>query len=998
MRHLPRRCPTLEHPPRPEIRIPRQWTLPYRGAVSALLAIACLILLVSCATNPAADPKHLAETMKLQGVTLNDPISPVPHDGPIVLTSAKNEWTDFTIQVSGLLPSTDKTRYVLRIHPLQSTSDNAAIAPANYSAYQVLPMPVDVNRAGFVRHTGLFAQDQRVPRALLPAPIDNGAINLSALRSPADPTNPQSRAGSSAGDTVLLWVDIHVPPETAPGEYAARCDLLVTGSDRPIATVPLKMTVHDFVLSDERHLVMVSQLEWRDLERLYPERFEAVTPRLMNRNDPRYGDALRTLDQIVTLAQQHRAQVVIPKIQPIVKWPAGKPPQVDWENFDSIVMPWMKGEVFADKTPVQFWPLPEIDFLGNYPQESQLAYWVNAAMHFNQYGWLGRSPVFLEKRTPGRVTAAESIQLSNEAAQVLAVHPDVRVLSPLEEDQVQFTSPNNPALIRPETTERLQVAAKSLVFAPPIQSWPSDVARPQRWLRTDLPGLLPYIGAGGDERDVRLWAWLAYLRDANLILWDGTLPKTTKPSQPADPNQVVWFYPGQWFGVDEPIPTIQLKWLRRAQQDFEYLYLARQRGERLNAVVMARLITKPVEIQPHQAPDPTYALMCGTTDPAAWADAQRLLARTILLQEPGREVDPARRHELNLQTLQWIQPQERPYLMGRTTSWLWDRLNQHGGNWIDLRVGIDIYNASDSTPDQNLLQWTFVPPAWQVQPQPTAIPALRTYQVQRFNMDAKVNLDEVQGVRHRPVEITFTHGFTQRTSPLRLLLPVAKSERREGNAPKFDGSLEDWDAADAIQDGPLVRMLNRPALQRHDLQFATTPSQIYTSWANQNFYLAFKLGGVSAVDARSTRNFVDYQLGRAWGEDLAEVLIQPIYVDNTVGPVLHVVCKPSGHWVERKLDPKTHADPWQPFEGTGIRYASTIDAGEWRGEVSIPWDALIDRERGIPRLLRFNFSQHRTATGESATWAGPVDFGKDDSFMGLIHLREADTPGMGYAR
>ena len=34
---------------------------------------------------------------------------------------------------------------------------------------------------------------------------------------------------------------------------------------------------------------------------------------------------------------------------------------------------------------------------------------------------------------------------------------------------------------------------------------------------------------------------------------------------------------------------------------------------------------------------------------------------------------------------------------------------------------------------------------------------------------------------------------------------------------------------------------------------------------------------------------------------------------------------------------------------------------------------------------------HRTATGESASWAGPVDFGRDDAFTGLLVLRGLDA-------
>jgi hypothetical protein len=194
-------------------------------------------------------------------------------------------------------------------------------------------------------------------------------------------------------------------------------------------------------------------------------------------------------------------------------------------------------------------------------------------------------------------------------------------------------------------------------------------------------------------------------------------------------------------------------------------------------------------------------------------------------------------------------------------------------------------------------------------------------------------------------------------------------------------------------------MLSRPTVQRQEIRAASTTSRVYTAWAEDNFYVAFALQGITPANLlKGSQNFVDYESRRAWGEDLCGVLIQPVFDDNSVGPVLHVVCKPSGLWVERKLDARLHANPWQPLEGTGVRYRAVIEnSTDWRGELAIPWRAICDADRGVPSLLRFNFVQHRTATGESASWAGPVDFGRDDAFTGVLYLREARVPGMGAA-
>jgi hypothetical protein len=248
-------------------------------------------------------------------------------------------------------------------------------------------------------------------------------------------------------------------------------------------------------------------------------------------------------------------------------------------------------------------------------------------------------------------------------------------------------------------------------------------------------------------------------------------------------------------------------------------------------------------------------------------------------------------------------------------------------------------------------------------------------------------------VEHRPVQVTFTNGYNNKQTPLTLVLPVGNTDRREAGL-QIDGLLNDWSADDAIQDGPMVKMFNRPALQAGELQAAANPAQVFTTWSEDNFYVAYKLTGISQSANRTVHNEVIFPFRRAWGEDLCQILIQPIYADNTRGPALHVICKPSGAtWIERKGDLRA-ADPWQAYEGAGIRYWATISGPDWRGEVAIPWKAINAPDKRLPVMLRFNFIQHVQDTGESSSWAGPVDSGGDDEFTGVLVLREPQTPGM----
>ena len=913
-----------------------------------LIVFPLLALLACCGSTPQPPatveqaipaPAVATDSGKLRGLDLDDLSNPQPTDGDPAIAASKNEWTNVCLRVAPT-PGLSDGSYSIRLGDFSLIGAAGSISSDNASLFQILAMPVDVNRAGYVRHTGQSTRNQLLPRALFPIDMKHGQASLSSTR------------GATSGQSIDLWIDLHIPPEAKAGHYRARCDVIAPGQSQAVGTTSIDLTVYDFVLPDDRHLMMVGQLKWEDLTRLYADRFEAVTPRFVNRADDRYQQAVKTMDELVALAQLNRTQLVIDRLQPIAKWPTGGL-QLSWQYYDSLVSPWLKGDVFPDKVGFGFWPMPPDEHLANYDPASQRNYWRAVGSHFDQQDWINRSAVVIEPDVHGRSDALESVKLSADAAAVLGTNPATRVVVPLEDDQVAFAGDGAPNLIQPTDAARLITSNPGLVFTSPIQNWPANVARPKRWLRTDLAGLIPYVGAGGDERDVRLWSWLATIPlppppmgaqygPVQFIRWPAALPQTSTPAEAADPSELVWFYPGSWFGVDKPVPTVQLKWLRRAQQDYEYLYLARQRGDTINSLLMARLITKPVEFAPNQTPDPTYGLMSGTTNPKAWTEAIDLLAQRILIREPGQTAaqDSAsnlkdRETELNLRTLRWIAPQEKPVIMGRSSQWLYiPPSSVSGPAAADVKLGIDIYNASDRTPDENSLQWTDGPAGWHWRPQPSAIPQLATYHVRQFDMVAHVESSEVSNVDHRPQQLTFTDGFTHNHTTVRMVLPASISERREGRL-HIDGSLEDWSADDAIQLSPLVKMFDRPSLQDDAIHLASTPSQIYTGWADENFYVAFKVSGISGGDRFATKNWIGYEFRRAWGEDVCQIVMQPVYADGTLGPTMNVALKPNGGaWVEREMDRRMFSDPWQPIEGSSVRYAPSVDGSDWRREGS----------------------------------------------------------------
>ena len=146
--------------------------------------------------------------------------------------------------------------------------------------------------------------------------------------------------------------------------------------------------------------------------------------------------------------------------------------------------------------------------------------------------------------------------------------------------------------------------------------------------------------------------------------------------------------------------------------------------------------------------------------------------------------------------------------------WIWeDPAHVAGNDGVFVRLGVDVYNAGDNRPDQNLLQWKSAPDGWEFSPWPQPISALQTYGVQRFSMTARVNLQQIVPSNEKPVEISFIDGYTHNDFRAKAMLPIATSDRRSSKL-VIDGKLNDWNSADLLANGKLVKMLDRPSVQR----------------------------------------------------------------------------------------------------------------------------------------------------------------------------------------
>jgi hypothetical protein len=754
------------------------------------------------------------------------------------------------------------------------------------------------------------------PSALVPLNWQPGTQNWIDLRPSREPT--------------ILCLELHVPANSPAGKYTARCRLADT-DDHALATLPLELTVYDFTLPIERHLQMAGFINFDAIASLDPSISTGPSPRLLSRLDPASTSTIALLDWMVGQAQAHRVMLEFPQLQPDVNLAAGQTPEIDWTDFDSVVGPWLTGRAFADQFPLGWWPIPRPELLNSFDSTRQQQYWKAAAAHFIQQDWLTPATVFLDD-------PAEMPRISQDIATILSAHPLLNVTVPLRLS---------------EPIDRVRTLAEGLVS----QTAPIGTTAAKQWLRPDP-------NSSANESDLRLWAWLAFLRHADVIVW---------------PDTSNWFYAGAPFEQSHPVASSQLLWLRRAEQDYEYLWLAQQRGQVALATQIAGLLTRFVQVPSTLEPKPSYALLCGTADPQAWSDALALTARLI------HPMDEADRYALNVDLAEWQTPKARPLTLPAAINW---RVSSSSPDLLSASIGIDIYNGTGRNlggddDHQSTLVASSSSSAWRFNPAAPPLPRIEPCGIARLDLPVIYDLSKLpfSGIDDLPIQFTFLDGFTRRQWSSEILAPIAASDRRSPEI--LDGSLKHWSAADLIHDGPLVSFLDRNGVARQRIVPAPTASELFTGWSNDDFYVAFLVRGAKPPPAATFRNFVD--AATTDHQDLCELLIAAIYPDNTTSPPLHVICQTNALGTERKL-----ADHWQPANGSAIRYAGSIDgSGIWRGELAIPWTALLDPGKARPRILRFNFTQRR-GDGSAASWAGPVDSGRDELLTGLLYLR--DTP------
>jgi hypothetical protein len=432
-----------------------------------------------------------------------------------------------------------------------------------------------------------------------------------------DPLLPFATAAGAVGAPFVLepgqlqsvWVDLYIPPETAAGKFSGRIQLLK--NEIELTKINVELEVWDFALPDTTHLATFFYFGPEQLRLAHGLTKSTPSAEAMN---------------LAYLRLAHTHRINLATDIHFSENPA---------YFETNWSPVLDGTAFTDGpgkgVGSAIWPvrISIWDGKAHFQQEAE-----TTMNFFTQHGWTDK-PFLYVIDEPGEDE-----------------YPEVRKVggwlddTPFPGNLLPFmlTEPFSPDLagyVDIWNSGRIQSQEIQQRQASHDQFWTYNGGQPgsgSQCIDTDGWALRswPWIAWKGNRAAWHYWD-CCYFRDrangrGEINVWENPLTFDQRPK-----NDVDWgngdgtlFYPGQQvnFGTHffpGPVSSFRMKAFRQGMQDYEYLWLARQRAtpEQIEAIVN-QVIPHPVlgDAQPGQT--------CYVQSAEPWARARQELAKLIL--------------------------------------------------------------------------------------------------------------------------------------------------------------------------------------------------------------------------------------------------------------------------------------------------------------------------------------------------------------------------------
>lgn len=553
-----------------------------------------IIFLHLCTLTSGAQLKIVAidECFKLKKNS-RIPIDAILENQPQIgvhLSGAKNEVVAFQIVLTAI--DADFDNISLSATPLNGKAkslDNKNISFFNEIYLEVTEPTTEMYGSPSSQGAGWY------PDPLLPLNIENSYVP-SSFKIPA-------------GEFLVFWIDIYIPPETISGNYVGK--ITIYQDRKPFQDLPVTVTVWDFVLSDTTH--------FKTFFYFGPEQLR--TAHHVTKNSPAARDLVWAYMQ---MAHEHRINLV-----------TDVGIEDTWDYFDSEWAAFLDGTAFVSGpgkgVGCQIWPINISIWDGKeyFQQRVQMV-----MDHFLEKGWFDKPFLYvIDEPDEGDYPEIQKVGTWLDDAPYPGNLLPFMLTEQFESILVGNVDIWNSARITLANIKSRQASSDRF--------WTYNGGEPgsgSQCIDTDGWAMRswPWIAWKGQREVWHYWDCCYFTdrvnRRGETNLWKNPLTYDQRPKGDVDwgNGDGTLFYPGQQIKYNinyfpGPVSSFRMKALRRGIQDYEYIWMASKitSKQQINNIINSVL---PYPVLGDALPGKTCYVK--TTRP--WQDARLQLAEIIV--------------------------------------------------------------------------------------------------------------------------------------------------------------------------------------------------------------------------------------------------------------------------------------------------------------------------------------------------------------------------------
>jgi len=892
----------------------------------------------------------------------------------IELAGAANETLSFRFAVATGQAPLEKSR--LRVESLRS-AEGASVPPDAAQLFRMQAVPVSTWPGWHIRSIPPHRREAAPLDILVPIDAPRGGL-------------PETLA---AGTRYDFWADLAIPRNTPEGVYTTDVEMLSGGA--VVGAVTVQLTVWPIRLPDHAGVPVIAEVDHHALFRCHPRlpttsnsepESERAADLVQQRKDELLTSTLRLL-------QSHRLTPVLPELAPPAKVDAAGRLTLDWGEYDAVAEPCLTGRLFPNGAGAPVWPLPSAavatvlktvesppmsdsyQLLGEYVRK--------CSQHFADNGWLDRTYVL----PPGFASVEATRRL---AATISDVNDRVQIASRL--------FPQNMAPYGWVDYPHTDVSDAVDIWIPPAQFFDPEAMAAQRaagkatWLAVDRPPFSGSVSIHASSADARVLSWQALHLGAQAMLlgyvnrWPGAVDEPSPAvCVTADPN--VLLYPGGSFGLEQPVQSVRLKYLRQSLQDAAYCSLLTERG--LEHVVAALAQS----LAPYGGSD-AYRTHFADGKPAGWPGdsaafetARRIMAEELMSRSKAEQ--PAPRELARNAAWRQFMLATRRFRVQPDGVRLRLAVTRHEPE-LHLDCALALSNGRRD-PVGGTIRFGALSGGWLGMSSGIAVPVIPPNDSRRVTLSASAGFipANLGGRLLLPVEFTSDAQEVWKTSARLSCLTAAPR-----TVPILvDGDLSDWPPGTTNVASGFV-LITGAEMEAFPAYHEPADSMLDPSSSTLAFvlmdadclYLAVNCEGIASQGETASRKSPRYDDLIPVGEELVEVLIDPLNAGTrSASDLYHIVVKRSGaDLAERGVAFGPACGPRRPWPAD-IEVATRALRGRWMAEIRIPWEAFGPAPKNAA-IWGFNITRFDAANQEFSTWSGAVGNAYDPLSLGNLYL------------